>query len=394
MKKNKKLNETIFRKKVFLSLNIIILLLILYSYYSFSLGIAPSFQEVKYDEGRVYHGQIKIFTDKPVVLSVKGEYSDYLELEKNYLEKTGIVNYKLKMYPDIKPGDNFFIITATEINNNSGMLSSSLSVNAKIVLKKPVVGKYVEYELYPLNDKKEFLIKIKNLGLENISETFVELQVFENNLLLKKYYSKIVPLNKGENVFLKIPLDLQPGDYTFKIIIHYDDKVLYEEKNFFLKGKIEYLGLSNKNFKLKEINKFLLTLKNDFNKKVNFKVKAEIIQENKIKAKYEMNDVINKSSVLQIPLYFDTKNVNEGKGSIKITLYYLGYEDVYEENYYFKYNKAKNTGLVSEEKSESEFKTMLIIILVFLILNFILVFYLFLNFKNSKKKINYKKRKR
>ncbi len=358
----------------------------------FSLGIAPSYKEIQYEEGRVYNGQIKIFTDKKTVLSVKGEYSKYLELEKNFVEKTSIINYKLKMYPDIKPGDNVFIITATEINENNSMISSSLSVNAKIVLKKPIVGKYIEYELYPLNDKNEFLIPIKNLGLENITETFVELQFFENNLLIKKYYSDITSLNVGEKKFLKIPIDLQPGEYDVKIIIHYDDKTLYEEKKLFLKGKIEYLSLTNKDFKLKEINKFLLTIKNEFNKKLNFKVKAEIIQNNVVKAKYEMNDVINKSEVKTMPLYFDTKNLDEGEGIIRITIQYLGYKDVYEEKYYFKYNKAKSTGLVSEEKTKDETTTILIIILIFLILNFILVLYLFLNSKN-KKKIKYKKKK-
>ncbi len=377
-------------KKTILTTILILLLVLTLTKTVFSLGIAPSYKEIQYEEGRVYNGQIKIFTDKKTVLSVKGEYSKYLELEKNFVDKTSIINYKLKMYPDIKPGDNIFIITATEINENNSMISSSLSVNAKIVLKKPIVGKYIEYELYPLNDKNEFLIQIKNLGLENISETFVELQFFENNLLIKKYYSDITSLNVGEKKFLKIPLDLQPGEYDVKIIIHYDDKTLYEEKKLFLKGKIEYLSLTNKNFKLKEINKFLLTIKNEFNKNVNFKVKAEIIQNNIVKAKYEMNDVINKSEVKTIPLYFDTKNLDEGEGIIKITLQYLGYKDVYEEKYYFKYNKAKNTGLVSEEKVKDETTTMLIIILIFLILNFMLVLYLFLNSKN-KKKTKYKK---
>ncbi len=378
-------------KKNIMMLLIIMFLLIYFSNFVFSLGIAPSYKEVKYDEGRVYNGKIKVFTDKKVVLSVKGEYSKYLELEKNYLEKTGIVNYKLKMYSDIKPGDNIFIITATEIPEDKGMLSSALSVNAKIVLKKPITGKYLEYTIYPITDKKEFIIKTKNLGLENISNVLVELQFFENNTLIRKYYSEETPLNVGEEKFLKIPIDLTPGDYNVKIIIHYDDKAFYEEKKVFLKGKIEYLSLTNNNFKLKEINKFLLTLKNNFNKNVNFKVTSKIIQNNIVKAKYEMNDVIEKNSIKEMPLYFDTKSVDEGRGIIKTTISYLGYNDVYEENYYFKYNKAETSGLVSKEKSESEMKTILIIILIFLILNFVLVLYLFINSKNKKKKIVYKK---
>ena len=322
---------------------ICIFLILLNLFFVDALGVSPGRRLINYDFNNQIETYINIHNsdgkEKFVSIMIKGELAPYINIESNEIHF--IEGEIIKKIPliiniplDITPGRKEAVIELSEkpelVKTESGtFINARLQVLSFIVLDIPVEGKYMSLsvDVTPSETETKFLITTINQG-ENVEEGMLTIRIYKNNILIEEFKSDTFSLSMGEKKSFEFRKSLDEGEYKLISILDYDGDQSKLEKTFNVEfGKLlEITDLGVKEFKLGEIANFVIGAKNLGKGNIDdLYAIIEIYDNNGRIAEIRSNTIeINPNDKSFINIYWDTKDIVEGKYKSIITLFYSG----------------------------------------------------------------------
>ncbi|MEM4397284.1 MAG: CARDB domain-containing protein [Candidatus Woesearchaeota archaeon] len=373
--------------------NFIFFLIILNSFSVFSLGISPAKTKIDFNQNQEYI--FKIITDEypiKVLLTKEGELGKYIQIEKDSLivESTEtIVKFKLNLPENLPPGERTGSILILKLPNekSNDPIIATIAVVHKIIVNVPYPGKYAEGNLFITNTKVNepiiFTFAIKNFGKERIENGKINLIIKgPTNQELYKATSekKSIEPNKEENFVLTWQTE-NSGSYVLEATFEYDGKVLEFNQRFDVGNlELEIEKIQVNNFKIGQIAKLDIFLRNKWNKQIKADGKVEVFKDNKLISSFNAIPItINEKSSEIMNAYWNTEGITIGNYDISAK---VNYEGKISEKTYTAYVSADNINFkdfvsakVVGQKSNNNINILIFAVIILIILNIALIIY-------------------
>jgi predicted nucleic acid-binding Zn-ribbon protein len=334
-------------KAILLGLSTIIISILIMISNAHALGIAPAKIIIDYElgESREYTMTSRVINnegrDVAVRISAAGELSQYVEIPEPLMYMVSDMpesefTYKITLPPNIQSGTKILNIIVSEVDiRNQGDKGSSigglLTVTQQVYINIPYKGKYLEGTLstYPTEQpgKTLSMVNLDNKGTESIVSINSNIKVSDisGNIIYEKTINTYNNLAVKKSIKIEEPIELsQPGKYTLKYDINYDDKSIVIQKEF-ENGKynISITSATVENFKLGTVAKFDINTTTNWNTPIDG-VYGEIIIKNidgtTINTiKTDTKTIKPKDDILTA--YWDTTSIKSGEYMINITLH-------------------------------------------------------------------------
>jgi hypothetical protein len=196
-----------------------------------------------------------------------------------------------------------------------------------------------------------------------------------------KNIQSITNLNIGEIKEITTPFELSTeGKYIIKYEIKYDNKnIQITTEEYIGKNRIELEDIQIKNFKLGTIAKFDISIKNNWNDKIDETYSEVIItnQNNTVVGKYQSEKNTINPYEDYLTAYWDTANIQPGLYTMKVIVYTQ--ESSYTKDYLI--NVEYDKIVVENNKKKIDSKMILGITLIIMSL---LIFGIVLRYENKK----------
>ena len=384
---------------------ICILLILLNIFFEDALGVSPGRRLINYDFNNQIETYINIHNsdgkEKFVSIMIKGELAPYINIENNeihFIEGETIKKIPLVINTplDITPGRKEAVLEISEkpefLETESGtLINARLQVLSFIILDVPVEGKYMDLnvDITPSETETKFLATILNQG-ETVEKGMLTIRVYKNNLLVQEFKSNAFSLSMGEKKNFEFRKSFDEGEYKLISILDYDGEQSKLERIFNIEfGKLlEITSIDVKEFKLGEIANFVIGAKNFGKSNIDdLYAIIEIYDDNGIIAEVKSNTIeINPNDQSFINLYWDTKDIVEGKYKSVIKLLYGGRDlkkdiEITVEKDKIIVNSLTGGFLVSKDISNA--KKLSVVILIFIL---VIIINIILLIKHRKRK--------
>jgi hypothetical protein len=305
------------------------------------LGIAPARSTFDYQANSVKEGALRIIVDSvptKVILTTEGELGKYIELEQEVLVLTETetwVKFKMQLPKNMNPGEQSGGILVLEVPKSTGegnVVMAAPAVIHQVKVNVPYPGKYVTGKMYitniEINEPILFTIALKNFGIEDVDNakativikgpTNEEIAVLhtEERGIDANTEGKLTAYWKPEN----------PGSYFVEAAVEYDGKV-FEMKEKFDMGNldIEIENLLVNNFKIGQIAKLDIYLRNKWNEPIDVQGKVDIFKDSKLISSFNTIPItVNEKSTSIMEAYWNTQDVEVGEYDISVKASYKG----------------------------------------------------------------------
>jgi hypothetical protein len=395
------LGEKMKNKFLFLAI-VSVFLLIFSSFSAFALGVTPGRTTLDFSPGLKKNIEITIInsqkSDVDLSISVQGELNKSISLKQDSLkikstEEEKKISFEISLPDKLEPGLHTAEVVISQKSGKPGSgqanIGTELAVVTQISVYVPYPGKYIDAQLSVTGDekKKKFVIPIVNRGRETIEKANAVISIYNlQGKLIKNIETNsisLAPSAKGE-ISAEWMIDAPMGKYKAKAVISYDGQSYLVEKEFEVgEFVLDLLQVFVKDFKLGEIAKFNLVVKNKWNEPI-----ARAYAEMRVLDK-SMNEIADvKSATYDIPAglqtdiiyYWDTKDISAGLYNANIILYYADKKTQQDLQLDVRNDAIEVIGLgraiTSETSSGSKgLITILIIIIAFLVLLNLLWFF-------------------
>ena len=312
-----------------------------------ALMVSPAKKTLYYEENFEYSGSFIVTNEggapKKIIISIAGELSDYLTLDKDSFnfgpgEIEKIVNYFIKLPNNlVEPGDNSISLFITESDpsfiDGTGF-DVSLRLLTSLIIKVPFPGKYIETSLrineVDSNGNIIFIVPVTNKGSEIIDNVNIDIIVKNVNedILgnVKSFDSKISP---GRNVDVRSvwKANVGPGKYFANVIVNFDGKKVETSIEFLVgEKKIGVDEIMIRNFEIGDsAASFGIKLHNLWNEDIEdvyatvyfYDTNGNLLTTSKTK---RLDILSNEKTVLEG--YLDTLNLKEGTYDTKVVVFY------------------------------------------------------------------------
>tara|TARA_Y100000310_G_C20700537_1_gene829402 strand:+ start:3093 stop:4325 length:1233 start_codon:yes stop_codon:yes gene_type:complete len=279
------MNKTI-KRDLCLKILVVVLMLIVSSSIISALGVTPAKKLFNYKEGAGYNYEFTVVNDLEspmrVSVDVSGSLADYVTLNNVLLdfaqgEREKKVTYKINPPKNLlEPGNNDigFILTELPSDDKTGTFVGarlSLITIARIIFPYP--GKYIEANLDIFEGDSGgtvvFVVPVNSLGDDRINDARGTIEIYgPANKVVDIFDTSHVSLEAGQRKELMAIWSamVEPGDYYAEVVVSYDGKKAQVKKDFIVGGtKIGVRDVSISDFKLGEIAKFEIVLRNLWN---------------------------------------------------------------------------------------------------------------------------------
>ncbi|MEM3374212.1 MAG: hypothetical protein QXE31_03235 [Candidatus Woesearchaeota archaeon] len=292
------------------------------------------------------------------------------------------------------PGENEIIVFLRDIAKDTygGLVA------------RPVVGlRYLIYVLYPwkavewtislppmnLNDKQDFNINVKNIGVPTIEKAYADIYVYniDNQQIRQLRTNEIYNLKSKEEKSLTTSFDangLLSGEYYAIAYLNYDGNISNQTYYFRIGQKNVKILNFTKLIEYRSINKFDIEVESEWNKEINniYAIVDVYTEDKKTKLtnfrSFDTN--LGRLEKKTLESYLDARNFDKGKYKIVITLNYEGSTSSLEDFIIIDENINKNVveeipGTFSMKKFVSNIisNITLVNVLVFLLIIFVLL---------------------
>jgi hypothetical protein len=349
------------------------------------LNFQPNYKNTfKYSVGGVN-------SERDVEISVEGELSKYVSLDKTNFKGPGEFNVNLALPKDIEtPGKNRIFIIVSEKGDKElrGMIGTSIILKVAIDIFVPYPGRYLEITKFKTNNVNIgedviFEIDLKNKGKENLT-AIPKIKIKSNDneidfLLMEPRY-----ICKDKGVSLRKVLNTSnyyAGKYNASLIVDYGI-LISKEISFRIGELIIYVKDFTKELKISnQMEKIVIEIENGWNDHIDG-VYGELIFFNnseKITSIKTSTETLNPFEIKNIEGYVDTSLFLEGIYDVNLTLYYFGKDKGSSSS------EIINIKLINKER---DFISLLVFSFIILIILLTILFFLKRKFKNKKKNIN------
>ena len=377
----------------------------------YALGVSPGRRMIDYNPGSIVETYINIHNsdgeERTVSILIKGELTPYISIETKTIEfKIGenikTIPVKINIPLDLAPGRKGAVIEISEDEPTFRTVESSTTINARlqvlsfIVMDIPVTGKYasLNINIKPEETETVFQANIENIGNEDIKNANLRVQIYKDNVLIDELKSEIFALLKEERKEISLRSVLDGGGYRIISTLNYDDKKNILEQGFEIRAEefLELRSLSVGEFSLGNIAKFEIGVGNigDYIIKDLYGV-MEIFDNKNNKIAEIRSDNVDLSPNIEslINIYWDTKDVREGKYESKITLLFGNRMlekdlEIVVEREGIKTNFLTGGIVIDEGKKMIKVKPVAFIIVVFILIIIINII-LFIRYKKRQK---------
>lgn len=365
-----------------------------------ALGITPGRATINFEPGLEKAGEFTIINseEKPTSLTiyVRGELNKSIQLEEEKIlmasgEGERKIKYHLKLPDELSPGLHTAEIVVLQLPEKAEgveddtVIGAALAVVMQIHVYVPYPGKYIESVLNVQGEEdKKFVIVMMGRGEEEVEMASAEITIYDKdgNKIdkIKTNSVSVNPLERKE-ISADWTADAPLGKYMAKAVLEYDGNKVLLEKEFEVGAMlIDLQQVFVKDFRLGEIAKFNMVVKNKWNEMI-----TNVYAEMRVfdKEMNELDDV--KSATYDIPAgmqttmnyYWDTQNISTGLYNANIILYYAEKKTQQDLKLDVRENKIDVIGLgyvISESgspKGKSIINWLIAIIAILVLMNII-----------------------
>ena len=364
-----------------------------------ALGISPSKKIIDYDTDEHIITSTLINNenrDITIKLSTSGPLSEYVTIPEPTInirsdEPEKEFAYIIQLPSDIDPGPKTIFITASEIGSESdeNTVGGILALTQQLQINVPYTGlyaeSYVSIDASTINAPISTMVKIVNMGDQNIQSISGELNILDSDNTtiytenIEGYNNITLAPKESLNIEESFPLK-NTGAYTAQYNIvyndtNYDSKNLVATKAFDLgEYDIKVLSTDVTNFRLGTIAKFNINLSANWNEPIN-DVYGTITIIDKNNATVGQTNItkttINPDANL-LTAYLDTANIKSGNYTIGIKLY-AGNKIITQEYPSIISVDKIEIGATSQPASKRKNYTLIIIIVILALIILILL---------------------
>ncbi|MBU4501666.1 MAG: hypothetical protein KKA79_03680 [Nanoarchaeota archaeon] len=371
-------------KKIFIVIIFILLLPVAYS-----IGISPSSIEIWYEPNKEvsYDYSVRIRQESPqVFMYAKGDLNESITLEQTEAElepgKWTKFSFTIKFPPKLEPPglhDNRIGITEASSPSGGG-IGVVAGVESILRIRVPYPGRYLELKKFGIstgevNKPIDFMIELANIGKEDVNDARARIDIKNSKgEVITTLKTEGTPIKKQKTTTLKAQWQTStPGLYSASGLVIYDENRLEIGEKGFNVGDliIELINVSAPPILKGEIAKIYADLKSMWNTEIkDVYAELEVKDENGIVVGKSESKTINIPpwTTKNLVLYWDSRNLEVGDYSGKITLHYAEKTD--EEMVII---KIKNPSILSILKENILLTAGIIIIVLMLAFNIILV---------------------
>ena len=380
-----------------------VLIFLLLNQVVLALGLSPAKKVINFAPNKEETINFNLINnenkDFKVFVEVIGELAEYIKIPNNIVtinknEKSRGLDLKIILPENFeRPGLIESIIRVRQISDaEQGLtqISTMPSLKAKLQLRVPYPSKYIESRLVVDKDDKDekrvrFVMPIFNYGAEDVESAKAFLKIYDaQNNFIEGLETESISINNGSQAKLSAGWQAETkGAYYATADIDYDGEIL-ELKEDFIVG-VPFVNATKilvNNFRLGDIAKFDIYLKNDWNDMIGVYADALIFKDDKtyLSSRIEPIDLLaGKDGIIN--LYWETENIDQGEYNLNLTIKY----DLGESNHMVKLIVNEDsiiTSLTLEKvvvgKDRILFLTIVVVILV--------IISLLLYFKKFKKR--------
>ena len=322
------------RKKL-IGIIVLFLIFLVQQHTVYAIRISPSAIKIdfqpNYEETFTFHTE----ATENIGIYIEGNLAEYITVEEDNIAKDGTFLVKVKLPDEIEtPGKNRVLVGLIEKGRVGGTVAGIASIRTPIDIKVPYPGVYAEITFHVndlnINETANFVVRINNLGKEDINNAKAEIGIFDSNEVLVENLltqEKKIKTNTQEN--LEVLFDASKHIVgTYKAVAHvtYADKAKDLEDGFKIGTlNIKIINYTRTFFKDK-INKFNIEIKSLWNSKID-DIFAEVKVFNNTK---EISSFRTVSVSLEpwekdtISTFWDMQGLDEGTYDVEINLFYQG----------------------------------------------------------------------
>ncbi len=325
-----------------------------------SIGIAPAEKSINFAPNMQEELSYRVINNENRVLDLKidaiGELAEYaqfaqtdIHLNEDEPEKTFTV--KLSFPESLAPGERTLKVRIAEsipsLEVGENYVNARLELISKITVNVPYPEKYVsvnlEVDALKPDEPIKINAKIENLGRKDISNLKAEFGIYEQDTLLQQQSTEETSLLRTDEKELSAMFTLSnytPGLYSAKAKISYDENSIELGKDFNVGEETISVLDYTKYFTQGKINKFDITVKNEWNRKIrDIYALIYIASFDSIKSiAYDLDPWQEKVLVS----YWDTTSVPLGTYESTITIDYINRTTT----------KKGNVHVITEEEAE------------------------------------------
>lgn len=308
--------------------------------YVSAYGIAPAKSDFEFNE-EIQKGRFRVIVDEiptKIVLTKEGELAEYIKLSKDVFvaeEFETWVDFEIRFSKELNSGERSGGIMALMIPKDTpkeNIIVATTAVMHKVRVNVPYAGKYLIGKMYisntEISEPTIFTIAVANYGKESVKNV-------KANIVIKgPTNEEIISLNTDEQSvdptketkILGIWQPDNPGTYVAEATVEYDGKILHLKQQFDIgKLEIEIEKIQVNNFKIGQIAKLDIYLRNKWNKPFQVGGKVEIFKNNKLVSAFNSVPIdINEKSTAVMESYWNTEGIEVGEYDITVKASYEG----------------------------------------------------------------------
>lgn len=392
-----KINIERKNKKILLIILFASIIWIFLSSNVYALGVTPGRTTIDYAPGSEREVAFTVINSEhkelDLAVFVQGDLNRSIVLDENFIhmsssEEEKKISVKLKMPIELAPGRHSMDVVIAEvpkkqIESEKTIVGATLAVATQIVINAHYQGKYLEseFKVSGTEKKKKFSIQLNSIGTEAIDKAGAVISIYDfSGEHIKTLNTNEISLQAYEKkeIFADWNVDASEGRYTAKVVLNYDGKEMFLEKEFEVgEFLLDLQQIFVKDFRLGDIAKFNMLVKNKWNEPI-----ANAYAEMRVYDS-EMDEIVNiKSATYSIPAgmqttmnyYWDTKDVEEGLYNANVILHYAEKKTQQDLKLDVGQNRIEIIGLGYVISSESTSRggkgivTILIVVIALLIL--------------------------
>jgi hypothetical protein len=358
----------------------------------YALGVAPAKTTVMFEPGTMKEGKLRIILDtvpKQITLKTEGELGKYIEIEKNNFvaESTETwVTFKINLPNELPPGERNggILVSETPVGNENDVLYAVPAVVHKVITNVPYPGKYLTSKLFITNADKEttFTLAMMNWGQEKVEKAKATFIIKgPTNQELEVIHTEPVAVEPGKEAKLvSIWTTENPGNYLVEVALDYDGKI-EEHSEIFTIGRleIEIERIEVNDFKIGQIAKMDIYLRNKWNKPVKMDGRVEVTKNTKLISTFNtLPLLIPEKTTGTMEAYWNTQGIELGEYDVAVK---VSYEGKTTEKTFSTYVAAdsisiKTTGQAVKKTGSQNTILLSVLVLALIIVNIFLFIYI------------------
>lgn len=266
-----------------------------------------------------------------------GDLKKYTEISKIYGDKDEYIRYfnvKISLPDKLESGMHGIGIGVREKGEYSGAstgVNTLTSVIVPIKLFVPYEGKYIEAELVSadgnINEVIPIKIKLKNLGEENLSKVYSDIEVYDfNEKKTDAVQTNKISLNifQEDEIYTELNLSgYSYGDYQLKAFLHYDGEAKMLDGSFRVGTYSVKINDYTKKFYPNDFNEFRVFVESQWNGVIDNVYAIIEVNEKEIKT---TGTSLNSFQQGELIAYWNPGNISFGEYPVNITLFYADKE--------------------------------------------------------------------